>query len=36
VQQEFNGYFDKNSYSGFKGLLDAGIKRFNEAERACR
>jgi hypothetical protein len=35
VQKEFDGYFDKDKYAGFKGLLDAGIRRFNEAERAC-
>lgn len=34
--QEFNTYFDKDKYSGFKAVLDAAQKRFNEAEAACR
>ena len=36
VLKEFNGYFDKDKYVGFKGVLDSGLKRFNEAEAACR
>ncbi|MBE7479338.1 MAG: hypothetical protein HS104_05005 [Polyangiaceae bacterium] len=34
--KEFNGYFDKDKYVGFKGLLDSAQKRFSEAEAACR
>lgn len=34
--KEFNGYFDKDKYVGFKGLLDSAQKRFIEAEAACR
>lgn len=36
VVKEFNGYFDKDKYVGFKGLLDSAQKRFSEAEAACR
>lgn len=36
VVKEFNGYFDKDKYVGFKGMLDSAQKRFNEAEAACR
>lgn len=36
VVKEFNGYFDKEKYVGFKGLLDSAQKRFSEAEAACR
>lgn len=36
VVKEFNGYFDKDRYVGFKGLLDSAQKRFSEAEAACR
>ncbi len=34
--KEFNGYFEKEKYVGFKGLLDSAQKRFSEAEAACR
>jgi hypothetical protein len=36
VVKEFNGYFAKDKYVGFKGLLDSAQKRFSEAEAACR
>ena len=36
VVKEFDGYFDKDKYAGFKATLDLGVKRFNEAEGACR
>ena len=36
VVKEFDGYFAKDKYSGFKGLLDAAEKRYTEAEAACR
>ena len=36
VVKEFNGYFDKDNYAGFKGVLDSALKRFSEAEAACR
>lgn len=36
VVKEFNAYFDKDRYSGFKGVLDSAVKRFAEAEAACR
>lgn len=36
VVKEFDGYFDKDKYVGFKGVLDSALKRFNEAEAACR
>jgi hypothetical protein len=36
VIKEFNEYFDKDKYSGFKGLLDSAEKRYSEAEAACR
>ena len=36
VVKEFNGYFDKDKYVGFKGQLDSALKRFTEAEAACR
>jgi hypothetical protein len=35
VVKEFNGYFDKEKYAGFKGVLDSALKRFAEAEAAC-
>jgi len=36
VQKAFDGYFDKDKYSAFKGVLDNAMKRFSEAEAACR
>jgi hypothetical protein len=36
VQKAFDGYFAKDEYSAFKGVLDAATKRYSEAEAACR
>ncbi len=36
VEKEFDGYFQKEKYSGFRGQLDAALKSFSEAEAACR